>query len=54
MERIQIEQHSAGGLLWAFGWLFTIGYAQLTFWQGVGALIAWPYYVGLAVASLIK
>jgi hypothetical protein len=28
MERIRIEQHSVGGLLWVAGWLFTIGYLQ--------------------------
>ena len=48
MERIRIEQHSAGGMIWFAGWLFTIGFLQLTFWRGVLALIAWPYYLGVA------
>jgi hypothetical protein len=35
MEKISIEQHSFGGLLWVGGWLFTIGFLKLTFWKGV-------------------
>ena len=27
-------------------WLFTIGLCKLTFWQGVFAIIIWPYYIG--------
>jgi hypothetical protein len=54
MDKIRIEQHSAGGLLWAVGWLFSIGYLNLSFWQGVLALIVWPYYIGANVAVLLK
>jgi hypothetical protein len=41
---------SAGacGSIWAIGWLFTIGYLQLTFWRGVLAIVIWPYYLGVA------
>jgi hypothetical protein len=46
MERIRIEQHSSIGLLWFIGWLFTIGYLNLGFWQGVLAIIVWPYFLG--------
>jgi hypothetical protein len=53
VEKIRIEQHSAGGLVWLSGWLFTIGYMQLTFWQGAAALFVWPYYMGLAAAALL-
>lgn len=52
MEKIQIEQHSFGGLLWFVGWLFTIGFLNLTFWKGVLALLLWPYYVGVFVRAL--
>ncbi len=34
------------GWLWFVGWLFTIGYVHLGFWQGVFALCIWPYYLG--------
>jgi hypothetical protein len=32
--------------LWFIGWLFTIGFAHLSFWKGVLALIVWPYFLG--------
>lgn len=37
------------GPLWAIGWLFTIGYAQLVWWQVLLALVIWPYFLGVAV-----
>jgi len=46
MEKIKIEQHSFTGGLWIVGWLFTIGFLQLTFWRGVLAIVLWPYYIG--------
>lgn len=35
-----------GGVLWFAGWLFTIGYAKLVWWQVLLGLIAWPYFLG--------
>lgn len=52
MERIRIEQHGQIGLLWIAGWLFTIGYLNLGFWQGLLAVILWPYYIGADWAAL--
>jgi hypothetical protein len=49
-QKIQLEQHSIGGLLWFAGWLFTIGFLKLTFWKGALALIVWPYFIGVAAA----
>ncbi len=46
MEKIRIEQHSFGGMLWFAAWLFSIGFLHLTFWRGVWAFLLWPYYVG--------
>lgn len=37
------------GPLWFWGWLFTLGFAGLPFWKGVLALVAWPYFLGVAV-----
>jgi hypothetical protein len=54
MEKIRIEQHSIGGLLWAFGWLFTVGFLEMTFWRAVLALILWPYYLGTMVSTLLE
>ena len=53
-ERIRIEQHSATGLLWFAGWLFTIGFLQLSFWKGLLGLIVWPLFVGSHLAALMK
>jgi hypothetical protein len=46
MEKIRIEQHTCGGMLWFAAWLFTLGFLNLTFWRGVLALLLWPYYLG--------
>jgi len=54
MERIRIEQHSFMGSVWVGGWLFTIGFLHLTFWQGVAAIVIWPYYLGATFSSLIR
>lgn len=53
-QRIRVEQHSASGLLWFAGWLFTIGFLQLPFWKGVLALVLWPYYIGAALTHLLR
>ncbi len=37
----------AAGMVWFGGWLFTIGFAHLTFWNGVLALVIWPYFLGV-------
>lgn len=45
------EQHSSVGGIWIIGWLFTIGYLELSFWQGVIAIILWPYELGSSFGS---
>jgi hypothetical protein len=47
MEKIKIEHHGLVGMVWFGAWIFTIGFLKLTFWQGVLALIIWPYYLGM-------
>lgn len=37
------------GGIWFIGWLFTIGFAELSFWAGVLGLFIWPYYLGVAI-----
>ena len=49
MEKIKIEHHTLSGGVWLAAWLFTIGYVHLSFWQGVLALVLWPYYLGVAL-----
>jgi hypothetical protein len=39
------------GPLWAVGWLFTVGYAHLSFAKGLWALVLWPYYLGSALGA---
>jgi hypothetical protein len=50
-ERIRIEQHSFGGMLWFAGWLFTVGFLKLAFWTGAVALVIWPYLLGVKLAE---
>jgi len=50
MQKIKVENHSALGGLWIIGWLFTIGFLQLSFWKGVLALAIWPYFLGVTFA----
>jgi hypothetical protein len=42
----KVEVVSASGPVWIIGWLFTIGFLKLSFWQSVLALIIWAYYLG--------
>ena len=37
------------GPIWFIGWLFTIGFSNLTFWKAVLALVIWPFYLGNSV-----
>ena len=50
MQKIKIEQHTMSGGLWIAAWLFTIGFLKLSFWQGVLAIVIWPYYLGATFA----
>ncbi len=51
-QRIRIEQHGGLGLVWCAGWLFTLGYLDLSFWRGLLAILIWPYYLGADLASM--
>ncbi len=53
MEKIKIEHHTLSGGVWIGFWLFTIGYLQLGFWQGVLAILLWPYYLGVHWSPLL-
>ena len=42
---------AAGGVVgpvWFIGWLFTIAFAKLVWWQMIISLVVWPYYLGVA------
>ncbi|MDE3056925.1 MAG: hypothetical protein KGJ59_03090 [Bacteroidota bacterium] len=53
MEKIKIE-NSGFGMMWAIGWMFSIGFLKLTFWKAVLAIVIWPYYIGVMVSGLVK
>jgi hypothetical protein len=36
------------GMFWFIGWLFTIAFAKLVWWQAIVGLVIWPYYLGIA------
>lgn len=51
MEKIKIEHQTLSGGLWIIGWLFVVGFLKLSFWEGVLAIIVWPYYLGNAFSA---
>lgn len=46
--RLEVSAGTLVGPLWFIGWLFTIAFARLIWWQAILALVIWPYYLGLA------
>ncbi|MBP1609450.1 MAG: hypothetical protein H6Q04_1685 [Acidobacteria bacterium] len=36
------------GAIWFIGWLFTLAFAKLIWWQALLGIVIWPYYLGLA------
>ena len=46
---MRVEGGSLAGVIWFIGWLFTIAFAKLIWWQIILALAIWPYFLGLAV-----
>lgn len=42
----KVEVAGIMGPVWFMGWLFTIGFLKVSFFQGLLALIIWPYYIG--------
>lgn len=46
MSKVKIENNILGGGVWFVGWLFTIGFLKLSFFEGLLAIIIWPYYIG--------
>jgi hypothetical protein len=44
-----VNQSHLAGSVWFIGWLFTIGFAKLVWWQIILGLVVWPYYLALAL-----
>jgi hypothetical protein len=38
-----------GGGFWFAGWLFTLAFTKLLWWQAILALVIWPYYLGVSL-----
>lgn len=38
-------------LVWIAGWLFTLGYLNLSFKDGFFGIVIWPYQLGVAMAG---
>ncbi len=53
MDKVKVENHGFTAFSWFAGWLFTIGFLQLTFWKGVLAVVVWPYFIGVFIRGLI-
>lgn len=51
--KVNVNQAGMGGLIWLIGWLFTIGFLNLTFFKGFLAVILWPYYLGNYFSTFI-
>ncbi len=47
MQKIKVEQHTFGPILWIAAWLFTIGFLHLSFWKGILAILLWAYFLGV-------
>lgn len=43
----KVKVDTGFGVVWFIGWLFTIGFLRLAFWNAVLAIIIWPYYLGV-------
>jgi hypothetical protein len=37
---------SLAGTIWFIGWLFTIGFVKLVWWQIIVGIVVWPYFFG--------
>jgi hypothetical protein len=40
------------GAIWFIGWLFTIGFLKLVWWQIIVGIVVWPYFMGAALTRL--
>lgn len=41
----------AGPIGWTTGWMFTIGFAQLSVGKALLALALWPYFLGVQLSA---
>jgi len=41
------------GVAWFIGWLFTIGFTNLAWWQVILGIVVWPYYLGKGIIAIV-
>lgn len=46
----RIDLPGLTGIIWVIGWMFTIGFADLSIPRLIYAAVLWPYYLGAALA----
>jgi hypothetical protein len=49
--RSMVRVDTGSGIFWVIGWMFTIAFAKLIWWQVVLGLLVWPYYLGVAALA---
>ena len=49
---INVGSSHLAGTIWFIGWLFTIGYAKLIWWQIIVGVVVWPYFLGDLLTKL--
>lgn len=49
----KVEVAGIMGPIWFMGWLFTLGFLSLSFFQGLLAIVIWPYYIGEFLAGKV-
>ena len=47
MSKNNMYQGSLATFFWFGGWLFTLGFVQLAWWQAILGLAVWPYYLAV-------
>jgi hypothetical protein len=48
-KRMRVKVDTGMGIIWFAGWLFTIAFVRLVWWQAILGLAVWPYYLGMAL-----
>lgn len=50
--KVVVKKGEFAGSIWFIGWLFSIGFCQLSFGKAVLAIVIWPYYLGRILSAL--
>ncbi len=53
MAEKKVEVAGIMGPIWVIGWLFTVGFLNLSFGKGFLAILLWPYYLGEFVSKFV-